>query len=202
MAGSGSRDRGESPASEGLIAAGRSDQRGSNPLIQTATLRQVRRLFDRHYGIPPDDIDDLVGEALVDYVRTGKSGDRLFFVIASRRACDFCRRRRRKPVFETTESLSTAPSLNLETEMFEGMVARFSKARPRLDKPRLLGVVRDIMEGYSFAEACRQNGIPRGSQARCRTTLRECFDSLRPEVCGKNRTSRSRRGASNVSNQA
>jgi DNA-directed RNA polymerase specialized sigma24 family protein len=177
------RDPGGGQAYPTLTIVGRPSESGPKSVVQTATLHRVRQLFIRHYGIPTCEIDDLVGETMTDYIRAVRRSpgdDRLFIVIAQRRACDFCRRRRRKATFRTAEPLRTAPDhTHLEIEMLERMADRFAETRSRLNRTRLVGLVHGIVEGCSFAEACRLQGIPRGSQERYRLALRQCFKSLR-----------------------
>jgi hypothetical protein len=39
-------------------------------------------------------------------------------------------------------------------------------------------VVREVLDGASFAEACQSAGIPRGSQGRYRHALQRCFQTV------------------------
>jgi DNA-directed RNA polymerase specialized sigma24 family protein len=161
--------------------------------VHPATLILARRLLAGHYGIPGSEIDDLVGEALADYVgavRDRPSSDRLFLVIVQRRACDFCRRRRRRAAVESADVAAMPDYRKLENEMLEAMAGHFAQTRSRLNAGRVIGVVHAILEGASFAEGCRLSGIPRGSQGRYRAALRQCFDSLRQRTDAVGRRSR------------
>lgn len=151
--------------------------------VPDAFIARARQLYLRHYLIPANEIDDVIGAARLDYLRASRGGrddGRLFFVIARRRACDFCRRRRlERSLVQLRQNPVEIDQGRLEKELFERMALQFAGQHPRLSKSRFMGVVRSILNDATVAQACRQNGIPRGSQPRYRTLLKQCFGALR-----------------------
>jgi len=141
-------------------------------------IRYTRRLLIRHYRIPSADIEDLVAESLLDYLKVPRRRDGLLLTIAHRRACDFWRRRPVELPLAAAEDAICPPAQDgLDAELLERTASRFLSSRNRLDKERLLRVLHEILAGASFSEACRASGVPRGSQPRYRHTLRQCFES-------------------------
>jgi DNA-directed RNA polymerase specialized sigma24 family protein len=144
----------------------------SEPVIAFA-----RRLA-RRQRLCREDADDVVAQAFLDFVRADRGGrrcdDGLFLVIVRRRISDFWRSRRSEiPLRETPSVACRIDDRHLVERALQERLLRMSVARGRLDKRRLLAVTTRIFAGSTFAEACRASGIPRGSQARYRRTLRE-----------------------------
>ncbi len=145
-------------------------------------LVRVRHALLHRFNLQPEDVDDVIGDSFVDYFGNhGNSpgGDGLFAVIAHRRACDLNRQRRRELPLPAGFQLAAFPDReHLQREELESAIRRFASGRRNLDPNRLLAVVGRVLEGSSLAEACRESGIPRGSQSRYRKTLRLFFGRL------------------------
>jgi DNA-directed RNA polymerase specialized sigma24 family protein len=137
----------------------------------------ARRLIRRRYHASAQDTDDLVGQALLDFVEAGRGGrpcrDGLFLVIAHRRACDFWRRHRTELPLEAAAAVAYAlDDSRLDERILRRRLRQAILAGSRLDKRRILGITNEILSGASFADACRATGVPRGSQGRYRQALR------------------------------
>jgi hypothetical protein len=76
----------------------------------------------------------------------------------------------------------TPEDYHLDELLIQQRLLSVALSRHRLDKRRLIRITRQIFAGSTFAEACREAGVPRGSQGRYRRTLR---DLLTPEVVGR-----------------
>ncbi len=157
--------------------AGRWDAKDDlNPQL----VRYVSHLLVNRYHVKSADVDDLLSDITVDYLtalhRDHTSPGGLFITIALRRACDYWRHiQRLRPV---PRSQPAAINLDhLEAAMLQRQLERFLSNWPVLRRDRLLGVLREILGGASFPEACRTMGIPRGSQGRYREALRACFQN-------------------------
>jgi len=142
----------------------------------------ARRLVRRQYQVGWEDAEDVVAEALLDFVRASRRGaacnDGLFLVIVRRRACDFWRNRRHDLPLGAAEAV--ACRLNVDSLMERTLRDRLlgiSSTRSRLYRRRLLAVTSRILGGATFAEACRASGIPRGSQGRYRKSLQEFLET-------------------------
>jgi DNA-directed RNA polymerase specialized sigma24 family protein len=147
----------------------------------------ARRLLLRQYHFHPQDLDDLIGQALLDLAVAAKrvcsNHDGLFLVIVRRRACDFWRRHRADlPLSEASRVTCTPEEYHLDEMLIQQRLLSVTLSRNRLDKRRLIRITRQIFAGSTFAEACREAGVPRGSQGRYRRTLR---DLLTTEVVGR-----------------
>jgi len=145
----------------------------SDPVIAFA-----RRLARRRHNLRREDADDIVAQALLDFVRADRGGrqcdDGLFLVIVRRRISDFRRSRRSElPLGEAPSAACRIEDGHLVERTLQERLIRMSAARGRLDKRRLLAVTTRIFAGSTFAEACRVSGIPRGSQSRYRRILQE-----------------------------
>jgi hypothetical protein len=101
--------------------------------------------------------------------------DGFFLAVARRRACDFWRRKSREDALTANAAPSNPGKDETEVMLLEEVAARFFAARPPLEGHRAQSVVREILEGAAFTEACRAAMIPRGSQGRYRLLLRQCF---------------------------
>jgi DNA-directed RNA polymerase specialized sigma24 family protein len=127
-----------------------------------------------------EDAEDIVADALLDFVRAGRRGmrlgDGLFLVIVRRRVCDFWRRRRCDVPLGAAVSLACGPdeAALLQRSLEDGLRR---VRRTRADRERLVGVTTRILAGDTFAEACKATGIPRGSQNRFRKTLRTLLEA-------------------------
>lgn len=148
------------------------------------TLSRIRRDLARRYPMQPEDLDDVISQSVLDYLRASKTAGRgtnaLFLVIARRRASDFCRHRRDELPLTDVRVPSTPPDReHLESDLFERILLRFSARHPRLNSRRLLGLIREMRTGASFPGACRTECVPRGSQGRYRAALKECFRDFR-----------------------
>ena len=141
----------------------------------------ARRLVRRQYQVRYEDADDIIAQALLDFVRAAdrcgrRCSDGLFLVIVRRRICDFWRSRRSELPLRAASSVPCRiDDGHLVERTLQERLLRVSTARGRLDRRRLLAVTTQIFAGSTFAEACRASGIPRGSQGRYRQTLRELF---------------------------
>ena len=132
----------------------------------------------------PEDLDDVISQSVLDYLRASKAAGRgtnaLFLVIARRRACDFYRHRPNDLPLMNAREPSTPPDReHLESQLLDRILLRFAARHPHLNSRRLLGLVRGMRAGESFAAACRSEGVPRGSRSRYRAALKECFRDVR-----------------------
>jgi DNA-directed RNA polymerase specialized sigma24 family protein len=135
-------------------------------------------LVRRQYQIRAQDVDDIIAQALLDFVKADRRGrpcsDGLFLVIARRRACDFWRNRRTElPIAAASSVASKMDEGQLLERTIQERLLRAGSSRGRINKRRLLGITSRILAGATFAEACRAAGIPRGSQGRYRRTLQK-----------------------------
>lgn len=149
-----------------------------------AVTAYLRRLFARRYGFLRSDIDEILGDALRDYLTPSKreptSPDGLFVIIALRRAYDRLRRRKLEVSLLESASFGVTPGHEaLDEKLLERAAVRFCLLRPRLDRVRVTVIVRNIFSGESFAGACCAAGILRGSQDRYRKAFKECFGFLK-----------------------
>jgi hypothetical protein len=142
----------------------------------------ARRLVSRQYQVRREDAEDVVAEALLDFVRASRRrivcSDGLFLVIVRRRACDFWRNRRHDLPLGAAETV--ACRLNVDSLMERSLrdcLLGINTSRSRLYRRRLLAVTRGILAGATFAEACRASRIPRGSQGRYRKSLQEFLEA-------------------------
>lgn len=135
----------------------------------------VRRLIASRYRMQPEDVEDLISQAFLDCLQVrrggGKSGDGLFLLIARRRVADFWRHRRVELSLKDGPSSSPPDREHLESVLLERALVRFVHGRTDLERKRVLEVARAVITGRSFAEACRDVGIPRGSQGHYRETF-------------------------------
>jgi DNA-directed RNA polymerase specialized sigma24 family protein len=120
----------------------------------------------------PADVEDVIGDAIVECLRFAQTSgitDGLFLVIAQRRALDLLRNRKREIQLSAGDQPATAPNReHLEEELFERAIHRYASVRRNVDETRLRALAGRVFEGCSLAEACRESGIPRGSQNRYR----------------------------------
>jgi DNA-directed RNA polymerase specialized sigma24 family protein len=143
-------------------------------------IHYARRLLIQRQKFNPSDADDIVSEALLDYLKAVKRfgpAEGLFVTIVRRRAADFHRQKARQSnLAEIAIPAAVSPDVRrLETDALVRSTLRFFRRRPHANLFRLAGVVRRIADGESFPEACRSEAIPRGSRGRCLRALRECF---------------------------
>jgi DNA-directed RNA polymerase specialized sigma24 family protein len=109
----------------------------------------------------------------------GSRSDGLFMVIARRRAVDFLRRRSRERSLSVGRPLTVPPERShLYGELLARAIRRYAAETRNADAERLVGVAARALEGSTFAQACRESGIPRGSQSRYRKTLAAFLDRL------------------------
>ena len=136
----------------------------------------ARRMLANRYRIQPEDIEDLISQAFVDCLNAPLTGNRgsdgLFFVIVRRRASDFWRRRKIEDSVEAGPLFSAPDREHLECFLIERALLRFVDGKKDLERRRVLGVARAVIQGARFAEACRVVGIPRGSQTHYREILK------------------------------
>ena len=59
--------------------------------------------------------------------------------------------------------------------MLQRIAERFFAHKPQVERLRIQIVLREILDGASFTEACQTAKIPRGSQGRYRKVLQQCF---------------------------
>lgn len=151
--------------------------------VSDALIARIRQIYLRRYFIPVNEIDDLIDTVLVDYLRVRRAeqhDERLFLVIAQRRACDFCRRRQReRTLLRRREVTCTVDENRAEEALLERIAWRFARRHPRLDARRFVGVVHAVLDGATMAQACELHHVPRGTQPRYRALLRQCFGALR-----------------------
>lgn len=144
-------------------------------------VQEVDRILARHYRLQPADREDVIAEALLEclrarwLVRTNMNG--FFVVVARRRACDFWRRKGRE------ERLAArAPASNPGNEdgviLIGEVVERFFAGKSPLARCRAQRIVREILDGSAFSEACRAARVPRGSQGRYRSMLQQCLGDV------------------------
>ena len=141
-------------------------------------VQRVDRILARHYRLQLVDRQDVIAESLLEclrargLVRTSING--FFVVVARRRACDFWRRKCRE---ERVAAKAPAFISGNEDEviLIGEVVERFFAGKSPLARCRAQCIVREILDGSTFSEACRAARVPRGSQGRYRTLLRECF---------------------------
>ncbi len=160
-----------------------------------ALIGYARRLLARRYHVPAQDVDDVIANAILDFILVGSSGrpckDGLFLVIAQRRACDFWRAHRSELPLEAASRVACELDKDhLERRAIQERLLRTASVRSRLDTKRLLGIMRAIFAGASFAEACRQTAIPRGSQGHYRRFLRDflCTTTVSPRTAASDGT--------------
>lgn len=150
-------------------------------------LRRLRRHLASRYRLQPADLDDVINQSMVDYMRALKDPptriDGLFVVIARRRAYDLWKRGRNElPLGAARAALIPPNREHLERELLERMVRRFCARHPRFDAGRLFRLAHGLLTGDSFPAACRAAGIPRGSQGRYRNALKICFKDVPTHV--------------------
>jgi hypothetical protein len=142
-------------------------------------LAYARRTLRRRFHLASSDLDDLIAEALLEFLRSGPlpvSADGLFLTIARRLAGR--RLRRPRDLLLRGEIGRVEPDTDrLEGQLIERLLIRRARGSGHADLRRLKGVLHAILAGDPFAEACRGNGIPRGSHSRYREILRK---HLRP----------------------
>jgi DNA-directed RNA polymerase specialized sigma24 family protein len=135
-------------------------------------------LLHRH-RLQPADVEDVVSEAVVEVLSAPagySSGDGLFVMIAQRRALDLLRKRSREVPLRERRLTIPPDRTHLDIELIERAIRRYAAKNPNTDAERLLGVTRRALQGSTFVEACRESGIPRGSQSRYRKTLEGFLD--------------------------
>src|SRR5262249_24327794 len=121
---------------------------GSVP--SASVLAYARRLARRRPRVSVEDAEDIVADALLDYVRAGRRGmrlgDGLFLVIVRRRACDFWRRRRHEVPLGAAVPLACGPDegILLQRSLQDGLRR---VRRTRVDRERLVGVTTRILAG-------------------------------------------------------
>lgn len=145
----------------------------------TLVVQSVDRMLERQYHLQRADRQDAIAEALLECVRARAYAPMnmagFFVVVARRRACDFWRRRQRQGADKMRCSQADAGSNQNEITVLLDVANRFFASRPALERHRGQVVVREVLEGATFTEACRSAGIPRGSQGRYRSLLQQCF---------------------------
>ncbi len=136
-------------------------------------------MLARSYRLQAADREDVIAESLLECLKTGgliqKNVDGFFFVVARRRASDLCRRKMREEALPGDGLSSEAHTEQGAIMLLQEVAGRFFATRPRLARCRARSVLRDLVDGAGFAEACRSAGIPRGSQGRYRFLLQQCF---------------------------
>lgn len=138
-------------------------------------------LVHRH-RMQPADIEDVISESVLE-VLSAPAGylcsDGLLVLIASRRAVDFLRRQRRELSHSGGRPWTVAPERShLERELFARAFRKYASEKKSHDTTRLLSVANKVLDGSSFSLACRESGIPRGSQSRYRKTLGDFLDRV------------------------
>jgi DNA-directed RNA polymerase specialized sigma24 family protein len=127
------------------------------------------------------DVEDVIGDSVLKFLSAPSQAksDGLFVVIARRRAIDFLRNRSREVPLSERRRLAVSPNRDhLETELLSRAIRRYASGKKNADVERLLGVADRVLEGLSFVEACRESGIPRGSQNRYHKSLELFLDRL------------------------
>jgi len=145
----------------------------------------ARRLLLRQYHAHAQDIDDLIGQALLDFVTVARDGrpcqDGLFLVIVRRRACDFWRRRHAELPLDAARNVGyTFDDTQLQGQIIQRRLARATLSKSHLAKGRLRAITDRILAGSSFSEACEAIGVPRGSRERYRHALQGFVQTLVP----------------------
>jgi DNA-directed RNA polymerase specialized sigma24 family protein len=145
-------------------------------------VERVRRMLFHRNRLQPADVEDVISQSMVDFLSAPanpSSNDGLFLVIARRRAADLLRGRARERSLSGGRPLTVLPERShLERELLARAIRRYASEKNNLDATRLLAVAVRVLDGSSFSQACRESGIPRGSQSRYRKTLREFLDRL------------------------
>ncbi len=145
-------------------------------------MQRVDRILARRYHLQTADRQDAIAEALLACVTAGGAirvdMDGFFLVIACRRACDFWRRKSRETALTKKVALPEPGKGFEERLLLEEIAQHFFAAKPTLEKSRALRVIRKILAGAGFSEACRTTGIPRGSRRRYRSALQSCFQNV------------------------
>lgn len=157
---------------------GESVARANGAVPSPRILAYARRSLRGQFHVAALDIDDLIAEALLQFVRSGPptiSADGLFLTIVRRLAGRMPRERRESSGAEIGQ---VEPDMDrLEAGLIERLLIKRARGSGHADMRRLVGVLHAIFAGDPFAEACRSNGIPRGSHSRYREMLRR---HLRP----------------------
>lgn len=149
-------------------------------------VERVRKMLLHRHRLQPADVEDVMSDSMVDLLSSPSKSDGLFLVIARRRAVDFLRRRARERPLSAGRPLTVPPERShLKRELLARAIRRYASERKNLDTARLLAVAERVFDGSSFSQACRESGIPRGSQSRYRRTFEDFLDRLRR----RNRTS-------------
>jgi len=130
----------------------------------------------------PADVEDVISDAMVKFLSPSahqSNKDGLFVVIARRRAIDLLRNRSREVPLSEHRQLAVPPDRDhLDRELLARAIRTYAAERKNADAGRLLAVADGVLEGLSFVEACRESGIPRGSQSRYLKNLEEFLDRL------------------------
>jgi DNA-directed RNA polymerase specialized sigma24 family protein len=138
-------------------------------------------LLHRH-RLQPADAEDVMSQAMVDFLSAPAStsrSDGLFMVIARRRTADLLRERARERSLSAGRPLTVPPDRShLERELLARAIRKYASEKNIRDPARLLAVADRVLDGSSFLQACRECGIPRGSQSRNRKTLGAFLDRL------------------------
>ncbi len=155
------------------------------PTPSKGVRRQADDVLRRRYHLQPADRQDIISQAALDYLKSPDQdripADRLFLAIVRRRACDFWRQKGREDELLLRGSSSEPMFEYSNLNSLQDIALRFFSTRTPLDRRRAGAILREILGGASFAEACRSARVPRGSQPRYRRLFQDCFrDSLRP----------------------
>ncbi len=152
------------------------------PLPSGVLVQRVDKILACRYRLQTDDRQDVIAAALLACVRASKvirtNMNGFFRVVACRRACDFCRRKSRK---DDVVSQIEPPEPGREFEeriLLEEVAERFFADKSPREKRRALQIVRSLLAGAGFSEACRTAGIPLGSRTRYRSALQRCFQNV------------------------
>lgn len=148
---------------------------GSGVVPNPEVVARVRRMLTQRLGMQPADAEDVMSEAVLEVLsapRDYSRSDGLFLVIARRRAFDFWRHRKVELSFREMPTFSLPDRDHIDSVLLQRSLLRFVQGKTELEQSRVLGVARAVLEGSSYAEACRKSGIPRGSQGRYRETLK------------------------------
>lgn len=144
-------------------------------------LERVRRMLIQRYRMQSADVEDVISDSVVKFLTAPSEAksDGLFVVIARRRAIDFLRSRSREVRLSERRQFEVPPNRDhLERELLARAIRRYASEKKNADVERLLAVAGRVLEGLSFVEACRESGIPRGSQNRYHKSLELFLDRL------------------------
>lgn len=157
--------------------------RGAGNLPGDGLLTYARSLLRRSFRIPVADLDDVLGDALLEFLRAGRetlaNPDGFFLVIARRRAIDYRRSLKARRLPSEHAGFQEPDTEHLEVDLIERWVSRRVCRADRASRTRLNSIVHEILAGKPFSEACEASQVPRGSQSRYREALKRYLGPLK-----------------------